>query len=130
MPLIGNRVIEKQLRSYLNDHGYASQTAQFSRIDLVAIQRPGWVQVFAFEVRAKERNGGWNNLLGICRDDERFKQFEVEFGKEPDVCRDQLATWTTDLITLDRPPRHWLQTALLALFLVVLLAVSLIALFA
>ncbi|MEM9701126.1 MAG: hypothetical protein AAF907_01630, partial [Planctomycetota bacterium] len=44
-------------------------------LELVAVQRPGWVQVFRFRLRAKDREtGDWEELRGLARDDERIKK--------------------------------------------------------
>jgi hypothetical protein len=84
---IGNRVTEKDVRDALFDFGYDGRTATVSTLELFAIQRPGWVQVFSFRLRAKflpsenaeefEREAADNNeteLWGVVLDDERIKK--------------------------------------------------------
>jgi hypothetical protein len=121
MPLIGNKVIEKDLRDHLQETGYYGRSAQFSRLELVAVKRPGWLQVFSFEVRAKQQEGDWVELFGTCRDDERTKQFDVVLTADSSERDLRLAEFAEGLITLQRGSKHWIQTALLALFVVVII---------
>ncbi|MFK7820053.1 MAG: hypothetical protein AB8G99_15135 [Planctomycetaceae bacterium] len=116
MPLIGNKVIEKDLRDHLQKVGYYGRSAEFSRLELVAVKRPGWLQVFSFEVRAKQQEGDWVELFGTCRDDERTKQFDVLLTLESSERDERLAEFADGLITLQRNPKHWIQTVLLLAF--------------
>ncbi len=115
MPLIGNKVIEKDLRDHLEASGYYGRSAEFSRLELVGLQRPGWLQVFAFEVRAKEQGGDWVDLFGACRDDERVKTFDVVLTRAEAERDKQLAEFSDGLITLNRDPRTRLHFGLVAL---------------
>ncbi|NNJ26477.1 hypothetical protein [Alienimonas chondri] len=75
MPLIGNKFLEHDLRSWLDETGHYGRSAVVEELDLVAVQRPGWVQVFRFRVRAKQKETGeWTALRGLARDDERAKR--------------------------------------------------------
>ena len=75
MPLIGNKVLEHDLRAWLDAHGHYGRSAEFEELELTAVQRPGWVQVFRFRVRAKNKTSGeWEELRGLARDDERAKR--------------------------------------------------------
>ncbi len=51
MPIIANKCTEKDLRDYLSQNGYFGRSAKFLKLDLAAIERPGWVQVYKFHVR-------------------------------------------------------------------------------
>ena len=130
MPLIGNKVIEKDLRGYLTEQGYCGETAQFASLELAAIQRPGWLQVFTFEVRVKEiHTSDWKELLGVCRDDERFDQFDVVLNEDHSVRDAKFNEWSADLIRHDCPAaRHWLRTVLLVIFLAIFAGVGVAAL--
>ena len=129
MPLIGNKVVEKDLRDHLSASGYYGQAAVFRDLDLVAIQRPGWTQIFRFHVRAKTVDGDWDELYGACIDDERYGRFEVVLS-ESEVERDtQISEWSGDaMIGLERPPLHWLHVCLLCLFVVAMAAAGVAAL--
>lgn len=88
MPLnISNRSTEADVRSWLNKNGFVGKTAKFSELELHAIQRPGWVQVFRFCVRVKYRplddnenkvvlsdQSGWQDVFGVALEDERERR--------------------------------------------------------
>lgn len=121
--MIGNRSTEKDLRDFLTENGYYGNSANFHKLELAAIERPGWVQVFEFHVLAKSVDGDWVELFGNCRSDERSKSLEVNlFDSNVDqsqAFRDE----TAEMITLDRGPRHWTYWPLMTFF-VALLAVA------
>lgn len=72
--MIKNRVTEKDIREWLNREGYFGSSARFEEIELHAIERPGWLQIFRFTVEAKSKAGQWEKLFGVVRDDERKKR--------------------------------------------------------
>lgn len=77
----GNRVTEKDIRDWLDNHDLIGRTAIVADLELHAIQRPGWVQVFRFRLRVKERmaedsgnpDSIWLDRVGVVLDDERKK---------------------------------------------------------
>ena len=76
--MIGNKTAEKDIRDYLSEHGYFGNSARFSELEIHAIGRPGWLQVFRFGVEAKTEDDQWLTLFGAMKDDERFKLHEIE----------------------------------------------------
>lgn len=90
MPItIGNRVTEKDIRDWLDAHGYNGHSAKINNLELHAIQRPGWIQVYRFTLRAKSlpkpefdsstglvEDDKWTNRFGIVWDDERQLSLE------------------------------------------------------
>ena len=48
-----NRVTEKDIRIWLDRNGFFGRSAEISDLELHAIKRPGWRQVFRFTVKAK-----------------------------------------------------------------------------
>lgn len=101
MALFGNKVTEKDLRTYLSNNGYDGQSATFQRLELVGIQRPGWLQLFAFEVLATKTGlDDRRQLYGLCLDDERSKQFEVLLETDDGVRDSQLQKWSRNMIVL------------------------------
>lgn len=142
MPLIGNKVVEKDLREYLNAHGYSGHSAVLRDVNLVAIQRPGWTQIFSFRVRAKavlDENAldddvdepddavssdvghGWHEFYGACLDDERYGRFDVVLCADRAARDAEIAAWSGDeMIQLERTPLSWLQVGLLCLFVLVM----------
>lgn len=129
MPLIENRVIEKDLRDYLNEIGYNGRSAHFERLELVGIQRPGWLQLFAFEVQAKRPDDvDSSRLFGVCLDDERSKRFEVHLAAN-ETSRDiQLDAWSENMITLKKKAVETLPMSFVFLFALVLVAIGTAAL--
>lgn len=113
-------MIEKDLRDHLQSSGYYGRTAEFARLELVAMQRPGWLQVFAFEVKAKEQEGDWVELFGVCRDDERSKLFDVTLSLSEEERNEKQAEYSDGLITLARGERTSLHFGLIAFCMVLL----------
>ena len=124
MPLIGNKVAEQDLRTWLQAHGWYGRTAQIQELELVAIQRPGWVQVFRFRVAAKHQTEGvWQDLRGLIRDDERAadtRQTEVRLVSTDDEYAALFQDWSHGLCTVQRRDRSALEVALLVLFVIIL----------
>jgi hypothetical protein len=50
-----NRVTEKDLRVWLDHEGWFGRSAKIDSLELYAIKRPGWEQVFRFEIEAKKK---------------------------------------------------------------------------
>lgn len=88
MPLtISNRSTEADLRTWLNENGFVGKTAKFGLLELHAIKRPGWVQVFKFCARVKYKplenraiisdsvnHLGWRDFFGVALEDERERK--------------------------------------------------------
>ena len=103
MPLIGNKVVERDLRDWLDAHDHYGRSAELEELELAAVRRPGWEQVFRFKVKAKNKvTGEWDDLRGLVRDDERAKTKaqKTEFRLTPDdATHDALfADWSDGLI--------------------------------
>ena len=49
---ISDSDLERSLRAHLSRRGYYGDTAKFISFRLVAIERPGWLQVYSFSVDA------------------------------------------------------------------------------
>ena len=112
--LIRNGVTEKDLRDYLTANGYYGRSANILKLDLKALERPGWVQVFEFHVHAKQEEGNWEELCGVIRSDERSDLFEVTFYDNSS--RNDVVQRATDgMITAQRGPRHWSYWPLMTL---------------
>ena len=108
MPLtILNRTTESDVRTWLNKNGFVGKSAKFNELELHAIQRPGWVQVFKFCARVKcrplDNEGreaessdqlGWQEVFGVAFDDERErkrdKKTQVWLFKEPAEQKEKL----------------------------------------
>lgn len=99
---ISNKSTEKDIRDWLSKNGFLGKSAEFSEIELHAIKRPGWLQVFRFEVRVKNDQQECQQLFGAVRCDERYGRPDVIVSRE--LCeRDaQLTEWSQGLITQPR----------------------------
>ena len=128
MPLIGNRVVEKDLRTHLSKIGYAGGSACFENLELVGIQRPGWIQVFSFTVTARQMDDDdATKLFGVCIDDERTKRFEVVLDADELVRDQQLGQWTQNLLTVRGGNNEKLPATFVCLFACLLAAVVIAA---
>ena len=65
---------------------------------LNAIERPGWLQVFRFSVRAKSKTGEWVLLFGAMRDDERFRHCKIQCFEKSSQRDLLLDRWSDGLI--------------------------------
>ncbi len=129
---IGNRVAEHDLRHYLDTQGYFGRTAKIHRLDLVAVQRPGWKQVFECQLEAKHRDTGWQQLFGVIKDDERQKSLpEIVVTPDQQAAQQILANWTQDYILTTRQPPNpvlfmGIAGGILAAFCVLLVVLQLL----
>lgn len=106
MNLDRNKSTEKDLRSYLDDNGYFGRTAKFRLLKLKAVERPGWVQVFQFEIEAKHEGRDWENLYGFCRTDERSDSFEVKMSHDALAAQRSFCEAAQDMITHETAQQH------------------------
>ena len=121
--LIRNGGTEKDLRDHLTATGYYGRSAEILQLELEAIERPGWVQVFEFRVHAKKQDedgdGNWEQLRGLVRTDERSNQFDVEYFDTS--TREAAVTGASEgLLTSSRAPRHWTYWPLMTVFAIAL----------
>ncbi|TWU02240.1 hypothetical protein [Stieleria varia] len=105
----GDRDMELVIRQQITARGFYGKTAQLRQVRLVAVQRPGWIQVFRFEATARvatDDNDGpdttpeYRELLGLVREDMRQDSSIVELFENEDDRREQFANWSDGLICL------------------------------
>ena len=105
----GDHEMELEIRKHLNKNGYYGGTAKFKNVRLVAVQRPGWLQVFRFEATARrqaeetdgpEPDAVYEELFGLVRDDIRQKMTRVRVFHDPAQRRELYLRWSEDLIQL------------------------------
>ena len=70
--LAKNRTTETDIRAWLTANGFEWKTGHIFDVELRAIQRPGWLQIFRFRVQV-EVNGQQREYFGVVRDDERLR---------------------------------------------------------
>lgn len=98
MQLIANKYIEKDIREWLDSHGYFGSSAQVQELELHAIKRPGWLQVFRFTIRAKTKSGKWELLYGSARDDERYQDLTIKAFPSRMQQQQLLKDWSEGMI--------------------------------
>lgn len=106
----GDRDMEISIRKHLTENGYFGGSAKFRRVRLVAVQRPGWQQVFRFEVTARvaqsdvenvpDRPAEYHELFGLVRDDIRHGTSVVRVFSSEDERRSLFARWSEGMIRL------------------------------
>lgn len=98
--LVRNKVTEKDIRDHLSANGFFGRTVEFFELELHAIQRPGWIQVFRFHIRAKHSEFGWQELFGVVRDDER-RATDIHFFTDAEDRNATMTELSQDLISLE-----------------------------
>lgn len=102
--VLRNRVTEKDVRSWLDNNGYYGNSAEIRDLNLYAVQRPGWLQIFRFEIRVKSRQESqepWHDMFGAVRDDERRRgdnKTQVELFADAHGQQEKLDQWSQGLI--------------------------------
>ena len=95
--MIGNKTAEKDIREYLSENGYYGKSARFEELELHAIKRPGWLQVFRFGIEAKTIDNQWLRLFGAMKDDERFKLLDIQLFENRNQRDHLLKQWSEGL---------------------------------
>lgn len=113
----GDRDMEMAIRRHLTENGFYGGTAQLRNVRLVAVQRPGWLQVFRFEATVRVRpvqespssadpsdsvdpEPEYRELFGLVRDDIRHSIQSVRVFDDSGQRRELFARWSEDLICL------------------------------
>ncbi|MEM8666692.1 MAG: hypothetical protein AAGG48_04205 [Planctomycetota bacterium] len=107
----GDRDMELAIRKHLTANGFFGGTAQLRNVRLVAVQRPGWLQVFRFEAEVRVRppesssdgpdpDAEYRLLYGLVRDDIRHKVNTVRVFEDESQRKELFGRWSEDLICL------------------------------
>ncbi|MFG0290614.1 MAG: hypothetical protein ACF8CQ_20735 [Rhodopirellula sp. JB044] len=123
----GDREMEMSIRSHLTQNGYFGHTAKFEAVRLVAVQRPGWLQIFRFEVTARvnptrsstsgtgnrianaeysehddvpDPDAEYHRLYGLVREDHRHNRSNVRVFQSESQRRELFQRWSDGLICL------------------------------
>ncbi|KAA5540238.1 hypothetical protein FYK55_21655 [Roseiconus nitratireducens] len=105
----GDHEMELEIRKHLTRNGYYGGTVKLQNVRLVAVQRPGWLQIYRFEAVARlkvEESDGpdpepqYDQLYGLVRDDIRHKLTRVRVFHDPAERRELFLRWSEDLIQL------------------------------
>ena len=102
---IRNKSAEKDIRDWLSQNGFCGKSATFSEIELHAIQRPGWLQIFRFQLKVSTAERRYIQLFGGMHSDERFGTPRIAVYEDIAERDAQLAEWSEGLITQRRHRR-------------------------
>jgi len=130
--LVGNRVTEKDIRDWLEQNGFDGRSAKIEDLEIHAIKRPGWLQIFRFETQvhtASEDNRIRQHFFGIVRDDERERSLEkrtvVMLFDNVEDRQEKLDELSEGLLRLgadNSGSLFWLAIVFFAFFIIVFLA--------
>ncbi|MFN3151920.1 hypothetical protein [Bremerella sp.] len=108
---VGDKDLENAIRRQLDHAGYFGTSAQITNVRLVAIQRPGWLQIYRFEANARVRIEPEEadapgpppkhaQLLGLVQEDFRKSLKDIRLFDEPEARRELFREWAEGLIQL------------------------------
>ena len=107
---VGDKDMELAIRKQLTAKGYFGNTAKLRNVRLVAVQRPGWLQVFRFEATARvnpsheyaeaDETPIYHELFCLVREDARKNETTVAAFQSEDDRRERFREWSEDLICL------------------------------
>jgi hypothetical protein len=107
----GDREMELAIRKQLTENGFFGATATLRNVRLVAVQRPGWLQIYRFEATARLRPADqsdnapdsdpeYRQLYGLVRDDIRYNVNTIRVFEDSIGRRELFVRWSEDLIRL------------------------------
>lgn len=102
--LIRNRTTEKDVRAWMDKNGFHGNSATITELELHAVQRPGWLQIFSFQARVKSHQPSedpWQEMFGVVKDDERRRgemKTQVELFTSREQQSEKLQQWSEGLI--------------------------------
>jgi len=92
-----NGGIERQIRRFMKDKGYGASRYDLRELDLVAVERPGWKQIFRFELDLRPPHGDPVHKIGIAYDDHR-SHCEIQLLDNESEYRQRLSEWGEGMI--------------------------------
>jgi hypothetical protein len=116
---VGDHDMELSIRRHLTQNGYFGGTAKLQNVRLVAVQRPGWLQVFRFEATVRVRppessvedadpDAEYHDVYGLIREDARKDESSIRVFRDETERSELFTRWSEDLICLRGA--HGLQT--------------------
>ena len=105
----GDRYLEQAIRAQLRRQGYAVHAATIRDVRLVAVERPGWVQICRFWVEttsmaeatipeSDQQAEKQLVLYGLSRDDGRRTGIKILLTEDAAECRHKLDAWSEGMI--------------------------------
>lgn len=101
---VGDRDMELAIRNALTRDGLRGRAARISKVRLVAVQRPGWLQVYSFDAVWVEDAVETPSppVFGLVRQDERYNRTEVKIHTSVNARNQLLRQWSEGLTRLGR----------------------------
>jgi hypothetical protein len=121
----GDRELEHAIRRHLSANGHYGGTAKLQNVRLAAVQRPGWLQVYRFDVVARvipvltvkdideNLDGDTDDHTGEDASDEVLENRPPEYSKLYGLVREDVRHDITTIRTFDNPEArrelfvHW-----------------------
>lgn len=105
----GDKEMELAIRRALLSSGYFGNTAKIRGLRLVAVQRPGWLQVMRFDVTARVKpedhsddepdpEAEYVELFGLVREDVRKNDTTIRIFEAPSDRAELFTRWSDGLI--------------------------------
>lgn len=113
---------EQDIREHLQSVGYDGRSARFDSLELIAIERPGWVQVFKFGCRVLDDRDQISDILGVFRGDERSVN-RVALAKTALEQEQVVEDWSRGLIRLNRDRSRVIPLLIAALAVILGIAI-------
>lgn len=112
-----NRLTEQDIREHLDANGFCGASAQLRDVELVAIERPGWVQIYRFEVDATDSEETRRRFFGVLKDDQRSAAYpKISLFDTEEQRRPLLQQYSHGLLTHERQPLGTFEIRLLRFF--------------
>lgn len=121
-----NGGIEREIHQHLKQQGWKRKQYQLRGIELIAVERPGWKQIFQFElaVQTADQQAAWNgkHVQGLIRDDHR-QGSELRLLADASEREAVLQVWGAGMIhrRVSERPMPWLSAGLVCLGLLLLI---------
>lgn len=106
----GDHEMELNIRRHLTQNGYFGGSAQFQAVRLIAVERPGWLQLYRFEVTARidsqtsedevAPEPQYRKLYGLVREDHRHNRSNVRVFMGEQERFELFRQWSDGLICL------------------------------
>lgn len=101
---VGDRDMELAIRDALTRDGLRGKAAKISKVRLVAVKRPGWLQIYSFDAVWVEDAVETPSppVFGLVRQDERYNRTEVRIHTSVTARNQLLRQWSEGLTRLGR----------------------------
>lgn len=103
---IGDRDAELAIRQALKKEGLRGDSAKITNMKLVAVRRPGWSQLYAFDASVNIgtiEQPEMRNYFGLMKQDERYNKADVCVLQNAFARKKQFEEWADGMHRL----RNW-----------------------